>query len=579
MVEKTRWTARETDADLALMSRVLGISETTAFILASRGLRTKKTAENFLKPELLHCATLLKDAEKAVNRIFKAAKSEKIVIYGDYDVDGIMSTVILMKTLTALGANVSYYIPDRMEEGYGLNLNAVETLYRDGTKLIIAVDNGISAINEAEKIKELGMELIIIDHHEPGFSFDGDRRIDVLPDAFAIIDPKQADCNYPFSELCAAALSYKIAGLICKGTHEELLTLASIATLCDIMELVDENRTIVTKGLESLNSNKLINPGLGSLISVRGYLDKPIDTQAIGFAIGPCLNASGRLDKASKAVELLLLPQTAAEARLKAACNLVELNDSRKNLTAECVERVMASVPDPLPHVLVLTDDEAHESVAGIVAGRIREITRRPTILLTVGDNSDADSTIVNYKGSGRSIENYNIFEALYHNRKLFTRFGGHAMAAGLTLPQENIELLRFALNRDSKLTDEDFIETVWIDKEISLSDVTLSLSDELAQLAPFGKGNAEPLFVTYSMYAESVRIIDEKNTLIWTFNEKGRRIKGIAFGLNELYSQAATGLNKLGGYKMDAVYAVETNIWNNIKSVQMRIKDFRLQG
>jgi single-stranded-DNA-specific exonuclease len=563
------WRISETDANISLMAEVLGIGEITARILALRGLRTKKTAQTFLHPAKapLHDTLSMKNAEAALARIAKALTlGEKIIIYGDYDVDGVMSTVILYRVIRRLGGNASYYIPHRMEEGYGLNPAAIQHL-ADDAQLLIAVDNGISAIAEVDLANRLGLEVIIIDHHEPG---------EALPDAVAVVDPKQPGCPYPFKELCAAGLAYKLAGALCAavGTpyieEAEMCALAAVASICDIVALQDENRTLVHRGLAVLNQSKLINPGLGSLITQRGYLEKPIDTHCIGFILGPCLNATGRLENAGLSVKLLLAED--AGERIPLAQALIALNGARKDLTAECVERALTELEKAasLPRVVVLTDPAAHESVAGIVAGRIRDITGRPVIILTKGENA--------MKGSGRSIAAYNLFEALYAHRGLFTRFGGHAMAAGLTLPEENIPLLREYLNRDCTLTEEELTPALDIDCVLDAEEITLELSRELEALAPFGKSNPAPLFATYRLYAESVRVINEKNTLIFTFKTKaGRRVKGIAFGLNQQYAKAAAeaGLVPTGGFFMDAAYHIETNVYNGIVSVQMGIRDF----
>jgi single-stranded-DNA-specific exonuclease len=332
------------------------------------------------------------------------------------------------------------------------------------------------------------------------------------------------------------------------------------------VDLSDENRIIVNSGLAVLNENKLINPGLGSLITMRGYLEKTVDAFMVGFVIGPCLNATGRLESAELAVELLLADANDSQKRLTLAQKLVDLNDTRKTLTAECVERALAALPADLPKVLVLVDKNAHESVAGIVAGRIRENLCRPTILLTHGDGA--------MKGSGRSTPEYNIFEALSKHRQLFTRFGGHDMACGLTLPEENINLLREKLNAECTLSDQDFCPKIYTDRELSPSDVTLALSDELSRLAPFGKGNTEPIFIIRNIYTEKIRIIDEKNTLIFTFAlNNGRKLKGIAFGLNEAFHAAAA--NKSAPLSMDIAFAIETNEYNGSVEVQLRVRDF----
>ena len=578
---KSSWNILETDANIELMSSTLGVGKTTARCLANRGIRSKNAAIGFLSPSEnhLHDIGIIGDTQNALERIKSALGSEKIVVYGDYDVDGITSTVILCKVLKRLGADCEYYMPHRRQEGYGMNPEAVKKIHEMGASLIIAVDNGISANAEIQLASELGIDTIVVDHHEPGFVQNEDGKKDLLPPAYAIIDPKLSNCAYPFKECCAAVLAFKLAGALCEyldkpfTEKDELLALAAIATLCDIVPLVDENRAIVKLGLSKLGKNKLLNPGLGSLIALRGYLDKTIDTFTVSFVLGPCLNATGRLESAAIAVELLCAQQEDVKKRGELADELVRLNTERKNLTQDCVERILRNLPKELPKILVLVDLEAHESVAGIVAGRIRETTGRPTILFTSGDGA--------LKGSGRSIEKYNIFDALYKNKHLFIRFGGHAMACGITMEAENTAFLSHALNEDCELYEEDFAEKILIDAELSLSDISLKLSEELAFLAPFGKSNQEPLFVSRGLYTESVRVLDEKNTLIFSFSKNACRIRGIAFGKNELYDKLTkeAGVYKQGGFYMDVVYGVETNEWNNERSVQMRIRDFRVMG
>ena len=579
MIMDCSWNLIETDANIELMSSVLGVGKVTAKCLANRGIRTKNAAIGFLSPawSRLHDIKVIDDTLVALERIKAALGSEKIVVYGDYDVDGITSTVILCKLLRRLGADCEYYMPHRRHEGYGMNIEAVKKIKDMGATLIIAVDNGISAIEEIRLAKELGIETIVVDHHEPGFTQYEEGKKDILPPAVAIIDPKLANSKYPFKECCAALLVFKFAGALCEYLGEpftekdEFLVLAAIATLCDIVPLVDENRIIVKLGLQKLGKNKLVNPGLGSLIALRGYLDKTIDTFTVSFVLGPCLNATGRLESASIAVELLCASSGDVVKRGELADELLRLNNERKNLTQECVERILRTMPKELPKVLVLVDLEAHESVAGIVAGRIRETTGRPTILFTSGDGA--------LKGSGRSIEKYNIFDALYKNKHLFIRFGGHAMACGLTMEAQNVAVLSDALNSDCELTEEDFLEKIMIDDELSLRDIDLKLSEELSFLAPFGKNNEEPFFLTRKLYTESVKVLDEKRTLIFGFSKDGCRLKGITFGKNELYDTRIkeAGVNKSGGFFMDVVYGIETNEWNNEKSVQLRIRDFAI--
>ena len=567
-----RWQILQTDANIDLMCQVLGVSPTLAKVMANRGLRSKNAVLSFLQISIdnLRPFSLMKDADRAITRIIRAIETgENITVFGDYDADGVTSTVILYKVLTRLGAKASYYIPHRVAEGYGLTTTSVQKLADAGSKLIIAIDSGISAIDEITLAATLGMDTVVVDHHEQG---------EILPPAVAIINPKQRDCTYPFKEMCAGGLAYKLADALCAKMgaefteKEESLVLAAIATICDIVPLQDENRILANCGLILLNANKKINHGLSCLLEARQYMEKPIDVFSMGYIVGPCINAAGRLDNAEKAVELLC--STDHETCAALTDELLRLNDERKNLTATAVDRLLATLTYPLPKVLVLFDPDTHESIAGIVAGRMRETTGRPTIVLTKGGEA--------MKGSGRSPACYSLFEALHANRHLFVRFGGHAMAAGLTILEENIPILRDALNETCTLTEDDFTPQIEIDDEISLENITITLADELSRLAPFGKDNHEPMFVSRYVYVENVRVINEKSTLIFTFKSPGGgRVKGIAFGMNDAWAQATeqAGVAKTGGFFMDIVYKAETNVYNGNVSVQVRVRDFKIRG
>ena len=584
------WKTLTTDANLALMTQVLGVKEPTAAVMANRGIRSKNAAIAYLRGGCIHAIDVIsmKDAEAAFKRInYAIQQKERIIVYGDYDVDGVMSTVILYKSLKVF-ANVNFYIPHREEEGYGLNIDAVQEIKKMGCDLIITCDNGISALDEIAEAQSLGIDVIVIDHHEPGFEEDGPLPVDLIPNAVAVIDPKQSACPYPFKEMCAAGLSFKLMEAFYRHTnrdfsplHDELLALAAIAAVCDIVELMDENRALVKQGLQILNANKNINPGLGQLITLRGYMDKPMDTFTIGFVLGPCINATGRLESAEKSVRLLLSKDESEQRYLANA--LSDLNDERKSLQRLSVDRILKKAADevadggPFSKVLVLVDEDTHESIAGIVAGRIKEELYRPVIVLTRGAGA--------LKGSGRSIEGYNLFEALYANRELFLRFGGHAMAAGMTLEESNVPVLRRRLNENCNLQDSDFQEVIYIDWELPAHEITLKLAEELELLSPFGKGNREPMFVTRGLTVAALRMIDEKNTLIFTFAD---RIKGIAFGKNEVFYEKLRGCcndedyrrilsGQVAGLVMDVVHTVEVNVYNGRKSVQIRIRDFRL--
>ena len=595
------WNILDTDADLTLMSQVLRIKKVVAAVMANRGIRSKNAAIRYLRG-LYSAETLdMKDAEKALKRIAQGIRQqERIIIYGDYDVDGVMSTVILYKALKMCAADVHYYIPHREEEGYGLNISAVRAIKEEDYDLLITCDNGIAALDEIAEARVLGIDVIVIDHHEPGFvekvekakeASLSEMRQDIVPDAVAVVDPKQAACSYPFKEMCAAGLAFKLMESFFlhinrdfTPLHDELLALAAIATVCDIVELVSENRALVKRGLEILNANKNINSGLGRLIAFRGCEDKPIDTFTIGFVIGPCINATGRLESAEMSVRLLL--SNNAEEQISLAKTLLELNEERKNLTKSCGDRILKNAEDIQDTVLVLVDEEAHESIAGIVAGRIKEALYRPVIVLTRGAEDTKRPGIKVLKGSGRSIKGYNMFEALYANRDLFLRFGGHAMAAGMSLEEENVQKLRKRLNEKCTLQESDLCETLEIDAELPVSEISLELAKELEFLAPFGKGNHEPLFVTRNLQVTALRIIDGKNTLIFTFD----KIKGIAFGKNEIFLEELMAALGEQAYRrvvsgmtedliMDVVHTVEANTYNGRTSVQMRIRDFIIKG
>jgi len=577
----------ETDADLELMSKVLGIKKAVAAVMANRGIRSKNAAIAYLRPDLEKAgdALTMKDAKKAFDRLASAVrKRERVMIYGDYDADGVMSTAILYKALKACGADVYYYIPHREEEGYGLNIEAVRTIKGNEHELLITCDNGIAALAEISEANALGMDVVVIDHHEPGFVEKEDGRQDVLPEALAVVDPKQSACPYPFKEMCAGGLAFKLmeafyryVGRDFAPLHDELLVFAMIATVCDIVDLKSENRSLVKRGLDVFNANKRVNAGLGQLVALRGYMDKPIDTFTIGFVIGPCINATGRLESAEMSVRLLLSQNPAEQESLSQTLN--NLNEERKTLTKNCAERALASLKDETDSVLVLVDEKCHESIAGIVAGRIKETLHRPAIVLTRA--ADAAGTL---KGSGRSIEGYNLFEALYANRELFLRFGGHAMAAGLTLHEDNAAELRRRLNESCRLTAEDMQAQIDIDMELPAEEITLDLAEQLAWLAPFGKGNHEPLFLTSRLTVTSLRMIDNKNTMIFNFGS----LKGIAFGLNEAftedlqkafdepsYRRIASG--QVSGLTLDVIHTVETNTYNGRTTAQMRIKHLKI--
>lgn len=617
------WVLQKEQADISLMSRVLGITPTLAQVLVNRGIRTRNTALAFLQPGIFQADNAqalgighsqdnekIKDIHAGLATVAQSvALGEKIVVYGDYDADGVMSTAILFKSLLRLGANVYYYIPQREEEGYGLNINAVKGLADTGARLIIACDNGISAIAEAALARKLGLKLVIIDHHEPGFTEDeSGNRQDIIPEADAVIDPKQQACGYPFKHLCAAGLSYKFANLLYAHIgkalplreREEYLALAAVATICDIVDLCDENRELVSTGLDVINKNTYpcsspVNIGLNALIKAKSC--KSIDTHTVGFLLGPCINASGRLDHARYAVELFIT-QDPGEAEELAGW-LVRLNEERRTITKQAFEEIDARLAqnEKQPSVLVIYEPDIHESIAGIVAGRIKDKYHRPTIVLTktiitkTPPGRESEEQECTSKGSARSIPGYNIFEELYKCRTLFKKFGGHPMAAGLTLPTHNIDALRELLNSGFNLSEEDLSPRFYYDAQLELPEITFGLARELALLEPYGKGNRPPLFCSRAQSPAELRIIPDKDTIIATFKTScGRRIKALCFGkLKDLAAQVRTaypeanantimaGNIRSANLQLDMLYELEINEYNGNSSVQMRLRDFKI--
>lgn len=586
-----RWLLKRTKVNTTEMAKELGIRQATATVLANRELYSRKEARDFLYggEGAFGDPALMKDMLKGVSLIAQAIQNgQKIAVYGDYDVDGVMSTSILYQTILCCGGKAVFYVPHRQKEGYGLNLKAVEDLSAEQAEVLFTCDNGIAALQEVALAKELGMTVVILDHHEPGFTGIGEERRDILPKADAIIDPKQRDCPYPFKHMCAGGLSYKFAKLLLQEfcindekLEKQLVSFAAIATVCDIVDLLGENRAIVRMGLPEIQKTE--NIGLRVLKEEAGLSDKIISDYHLGFIIGPCINATGRLESGRQAVELFC-SRDEKDAREKAK-NLVELNEERKHLTEEAAERAdLALQKDEAleDKVLVLYDPQIHESIAGIVAGRIKDKYYHPTILIT-GSEDGA-------KGSGRSIEGYHLFEALYENRDLFTRFGGHAMAAGLSLPVENIDILRKRLNEKCQLTDEQMIPVLRIEKSLSFAEIDLGLAKELKALAPFGKGNPAPLFGSKGIHVDRLDLIGKEKTILrMTLSEpqSGTRLSAISFDgygqlcqmLKELYPMEDCGKIILSGQLpslLDIVYSVDINTYNGRSSVQLMLKDFR---
>ncbi len=510
-----RWVLIRKGADFEGIGRRFHISPRMASLIRNREVIGDEAVDRYLNGTIadLYDGMLMKGMDKALDILReKIADGCKIRVIGDYDIDGINAAYILLEGIEALGGNVDSDIPDRIKDGYGLNIELIERAHKDGIDTIITCDNGIAAADEIAHGKSLGMTIIVTDHHEVPYDEEDGERFYLLPPADAVIDPKQPGCEYPFKGLCGAAIAYKLVEALCemmgKDTDEldYLIENAAIATVGDVMDLENENRIIVKEGLEMLGRTH--NQGLRSLMECTKVEKEKIRAYHIGFILGPCMNASGRLDTAKRALKLLRA-KNKKEADILAG-DLKALNDSRKDMTEDAVEQAKEQVESSVigeDRVLVIYLPECHESLAGIVAGRIRESYYKPVFVLT-----DAEEGI---KGSGRSIDAYHMYDELSKCKELLTRYGGHKLAAGLSLKKENVEKLRRMLNENCSLTEEDLSEKVVIDMELPFSCVTEEFVQELSLLEPFGKGNAKPIFAARNVEILSGRILGKNRNVL----------------------------------------------------------------
>ena len=510
-----KWLLRNKKVDLKAMSEKYKISQLLCKLMVNRDIIDENIINSYINPvyKYLHSPKTMKDVVIAVDIIKrKIQENKKIRIIGDYDVDGIISVFILYTALKKCGANVDYEIPDRIKDGYGINENIVKVAYDEGVDTIITCDNGISAIDQIQYAKDLGLTVIVTDHHDVPFIEEDGVRTFLSSQADAIINPKQIECEYKFKSICGAGVAFKLMEALYEeiGMDKEecykLIEFIAIATVCDVVDLIDENRIFVKNGLEMLNNSK--NIGINALKKACGLEDKEITAYHLGFVIGPCLNASGRLDSAKKGLELLLMEDDEEAKNL--AQEIVDLNDARKNMTKEGVDRainIIDSTDINNDNILVVYIPDIHESLAGIVAGRVKEKYNKPTIILTKSEEG--------VKGSARSIEEYNMFEGLLACKELLDKFGGHPMAAGLSLQEDKVDELRIALNNKCELTDEDLTRKIMIDSSLPLEYLNLHLIEELNVLEPFGKGNAKPVFgVRDAKITRAMLLGKDKNVL-----------------------------------------------------------------
>lgn len=559
-----KWVVTAKRADFNQIAQAFQIDPVLARVIRNRDVIGEEAIRAYLYGDktMLHSPWLLKGMETSVEILLKKIKTgASIRIIGDYDIDGVMATYILEQGLKEIGAVVDVMIPHRVTDGYGLNEQLITAAKERNIDTIITCDNGISAFSQIAMAKEIGMTVIVTDHHE---LLEGK-----IPDADAVINPKQSDCAYPFKGLCGAAVAYKLIEALYERTGtaknaEDFMEYAAFATVGDVMDLVDENRILVKEGLKQLRRTK--NIGLKALMQANGIEPDSLSAYHIGFVLGPCLNASGRLDSAIHALELLRA-ESIAEAAYRAG-QLKDMNDSRKALTLEGVEKAIAQVEESgikEDDVYVIYLPGCHESLAGIIAGRIREHYNHPTFVLTKAEDG--------VKGSGRSIESYHMFDAMQKCKDVFTKFGGHKMAAGLSMEEENIELLRRRLNEQSTLTPDDFVPKILIDVPMPVSYVTDTLIRQLELLEPFGKGNNKPIFAQKDITAVSYRIVG-KNRNVMTLclsDGSGTAVNAICFQDIEQLENIV-----LSGRPFSITYYPALNVYNGRESIQIVISHFQ---
>ena len=576
-------------ADFQHIIEKFHISPRVASLIRNRDVIGDDAIEKYLNGTIadLYDGMLMKDMDKAVAVLGEKIKENaKIRIIGDYDIDGIQSTYILLEGFRMLGADVDSDIPDRMKDGYGLNRNLIDRALEADVDTIITCDNGIAAAEEIAYAKSMGMTIVVTDHHEVPYTEIGAGRRYILPEADAVVDPKQEDCTYPFKGLCGAAVAYKLVEALMEAMGKDaedadyLMENVAIATIGDVMDLVDENRIFVKQGLDMLKRTE--NLGLKALMECTGVNVDKLSPYHIGFVIGPCMNASGRLDTAKRALELLEAKKV-AEADLLAG-DLKALNDSRKDMTAQAVEEAFIQVENSElkdADVLVVYLPECHESLAGIVAGRIREKYYRPVFVLTKGAEG--------LKGSGRSIETWHMYEGLNRVKHLLSKFGGHKMAAGLSMSEENLEQFRQEINEKSGITPEDLNEKIAIDMQLPFECVNEKFIGELAVLEPFGKGNARPVFAERQVQVESARILGKnKNVLKLQVKDlHGTRMDAMYYGdvntfveyVREKFGDIACECLLRGhghGIVMAFTYYPDINEYQGVRTPQIVIQNYK---
>ena len=562
-------------ADFNAIAARFHISPVTARIIRNRDVEGEKAIDRYLNGTLdqLYDPHLMKDMDKAAALILEKIRAGvRIRIVGDYDIDGVCSTYLLYRGLTRCGAAVDYQIPERIRDGYGINESIIRKAKEDGIDTIVTCDNGIAALEQVRLAKELGMTVIVTDHHEVVRDEDGSQ---VLPEADAVVNPHRDDCTYPFAGICGGVVAYKLVQVLYEknGIPEQewkdMLEFAAIATVGDVMKLQDENRIIVRWGLKQIPHTA--SAGLRALVEACGLDIYDLTAYHIGFVIGPCLNASGRLKTAKLALELLLCEGMQQSARAEEmAVELKLLNEERKDMTQAGMEQAFEQVDAELADddVLVVYLPDCHESLAGIIAGRVRETYNKPSFVLTRGEDC--------VKGSGRSIESYHMYQALCGVQDLLLKFGGHPMAAGFSLKEENIDEFRRRLNEQSALTKEDFIPKIWIDVAMPLEYISEALVNELKDLEPFGQGNEKPQFAQKNLRIRSVRAIGRNNNAVrmTVVTEQGRPMEAMVFTVADQFVEEAKQSRSI-----DVIYYPDINEYNGNRTLQIVVRAYKLHS
>lgn len=567
-----KWMVYNKKADFQKIGSEFGIDPVIARLIRNRDIQDMKEIRSYLYGTLAEIPSpwKMKDMERAVQILQKKiTQKKKIRIIGDYDIDGVTATCILLKGLKRLNANVDTYIPDRVKDGYGMHEQLIDKALEDGIDMILTCDNGIAAAAEIEYAKKEGLTVIVTDHHDIPFRDTEDGRIWIIPKADAVVNPKQNDCLYPNKNICGAVVAWKLIWALYErlGIDSDeiwdFLELAAIATVGDVMDLQGENRIIVKEGLKKLSSTSF--EGLKALICVNNLEGAEITAYHVGFVIGPCINASGRLDTAARSLELLLADNM--EDAMKLADDLYDLNQSRKAMTEQGKEQAIQSIEENnlgKDRVLVVYLPDCHESLAGIIAGRIREAYNKPVFVLTKG----ADGV----KGSGRSIEAYSMYEELVKCSDLLTQFGGHPMAAGLSMEEKNVELFRRRLNDNCTLTEQDLIPQIMIDVPMPISYLSKKLTEQLKVLEPFGKGNSKPLFAQKNLRAVGIRVFGRNRNVakMLLIDENGIKMDAVYFGEAQEFVDFVQAHDTIS-----VTYYPEINVFQGRENLQVVIKNY----